>query len=203
MVLKKMSRQDSEAERAVIIIPEIYGMNQYIHDWAEFFRVQDYDIFCVDLSPEERVYQYAQSNEAYQAFVENNSFERYREIATDIEELKKFYNKIIVFGSSVGATIAWRLTENPYCDGMIGFYGSRIRDYLDVSPVCPCLLIFSEQEASFEVRSIIPRLKQKETVDTFVLSGCHGFADRYGDYYCEQSGNKGLDMVKSFLRKID
>lgn len=203
MVLMKMSGQESGAERAVVIIPEIYGINQYILDWTKFFKEQGYDTFCVNLSQEQLVYQYSQSNEAYQAFVKNNSFERYREIAIDIDELRKYYNKIIVFGSSVGATIAWRLSASPYCDGMIGFYGSRIRDYLDVNPVCPCLLIFPEQEASFEVKSIIPRLEQKDKVDTLVLPGCHGFADRYGDYYCEQSGNKGVDMVKYFLRKMD
>ncbi|WP_303869014.1 dienelactone hydrolase family protein [Acetobacterium wieringae] len=199
----KMIGQRSETKQAVVIIPEIYGMNQYIYDWVDFFRERNFDSFCVDLSQKERVYQYTHNCEAYQAFIDKNGFMTYQEIEIDMLELRKDYNKVIVFGSSVGATVAWRLTENPNCDGMIGFYGSRIRDYLDVSPVCPCLLIFPEQETSFEVRSIIPRLNQKDKVDVHVLAGCHGFADRYGDYYCEQSANRGLDMVNYFLRKID
>ncbi|MDD3306164.1 MAG: dienelactone hydrolase family protein [Acetobacterium sp.] len=189
--------------KAVVIVPEIYGINQYIKDWADFFKQQGYEPFCVDLCDRDHVYRYSESNEAYCDFISKVGFGRYKEIAVDLEVLKDHYKKIIVFGSSVGATIAWRLTENRCCDGMIGYYGSRIRDYLDVSPVCPCLLIFAEQEESFVVQSIIPMLDQMEKVETFVLPGKHGFADRYGKDFYEQSGNKGLDMVKYFLRKIE
>lgn len=190
------------SEKAVVIIPEIYGINQYIKDWADFFKDQGYDVFCVDLSGRGHVYKYSESNEAYSEFMTEIGFERYKEIAVYIKELKLCYKKIIVFGSSVGATIAWRLTESRCCDGMIGYYGSRIRDYLEVNPICPCLLVFPEQEKSFEVQAIIPKLKHNGTVVTRVLPGEHGFADPYGNDFNEQSGKKGLDMVKCFLRKI-
>lgn len=191
------------SEKAVVIIPEIYGINQYIKDWVGFFKHQGYEPFCVDLSGQDHVYGYSESNEAYRDFMVEVGFDRYKEIAVDLKKLKDHYKKIIVFGSSVGATIAWRLTENRCCDGMIGYYGSRIRDYLDVSPVCPCLLVFAEQEESFAVQSIIPKLNQAEKVETLVLPGKHGFADPYGKNFHKQSGNKGLDMVKYFLRKIE
>jgi len=197
-----MFEQKNGSQKAVVIIPEIYGINQYIKDWADIFVYLGYDSFCVDLSGRDHVYGYSESNEAYSEFMTEIGFERYNEIAVYIKELKVHYKKIIVFGSSVGATIAWRLTESRCCDGMIGFYGSRIRDYLAVNPVCPCLLIFPEQEKSFEVQSIIPKIKQNDMVVTHILPGEHGFADPYGKDFNEQSGKEGLDMVKCFLRKI-
>lgn len=187
----------------VVIIPEIYGINQYIKDWADFFKHQSYDAICMDLSGREHLYNYSESNEAYRNFMIEVSFDRYKEITVYIKQLKDHYDKIIVFGSSVGATIAWRLTENRCCDGMIGYYGSRIRDYLEISPVCPCLLVFPEQEKSFEVQSIIPKLEQKDKVETLVLPGRHGFADPYGKDFHEQSGKKALDVVKYFLCKLE
>ena len=189
-------------KKAVIIIPEIYGINQYVKDWIEFFKFQGYDTYCGDLSESCYSYSYSESREAYDHFNMEFGFERYKEVEACVEELRDHYEKIILFGSSVGATIAWRLTENPSCDGMIGYYGSRIRDYLDIYPVCPCLLIYPEQENSFEVKTIIPKLNRKEKVNTLVLPGAHGFADPYGNDFVLESAKRALDVVKYFLSEI-
>ncbi len=191
------------SEKAVVIIPEIYGINQYIIDWMDFFIRHGYDTYCVDQNGRDGSYSYAQNDAAYRHFLNDVGFDRYKEVDGYIMEMRDDYKKIIAFGSSVGATIAWRLTESQCCDGMIGYYGSRIRDYLEVNPVCPCLLVFPEQEKSFEVQSIIPKLKQKNKVESHVLQGEHGFADPYGKNFNELSGNKALDVVKYFLRKIE
>lgn len=190
------------SEAAVVIIPEIYGVNQFIKNWSVFFNQQGYDTFCVDLSGCDRVYEYSESDHAYCDFITTIGFDGYKELAVDIKVLKKYYKKVVVFGSSVGATIGWRLSESPDCDGMIGLYGSRIRDYLDARPVCPCLLVFPEQEKSFEVQSIMLKLKQQKTVESYVLPGQHGFADPDGKDFHEQSGNMARDMIKYFLRRI-
>ncbi|MDO9492106.1 dienelactone hydrolase family protein [Acetobacterium sp.] len=198
MLIKKIG-----SEKAVVIVPEIYGINQYIKDWVDFFIRHGYDTYCVDQNGRDGCYSYAQNEVAYHHFVNDVGFDQYKEVDGYIMELRDDYKKIVVFGSSVGATIAWRLTESQWCDGMIGYYGSRIRDYLEVEPVCPCLLIFPEQEKSFEVQSIIPKLEQKNKVESHVLHGKHGFADPYGKDFNELSGNKALDVVKYFLRKIE
>jgi len=196
-----MIEQKIGSEKAVVIIPEIYGTNQYIKDWMDFFILHGYDTYCVNQNVQDGYYSYAQKEVAYNHFISNIGFDRYKEVDGYMMELRGCYKKIIVFGSSVGATIAWRLTESVWCDGVIGFYGSRIRDYLDVIPNNPCLLIFPEHENTFKVQSIIPNLLQKDQVEIHVLPGKHGFADPYGDNYYEQSRNIALDMVKLFLTK--
>jgi len=199
----KVKEQIIKSKKAVVIIPEIYGVNQYIKDWANYFNHQGYDAFCVDFSSCSCSYLYSQSQEAYHDFMIEIGFDQYKAIEIYIGELRQHYKKIILFGSSVGATIAWRLSDSPDCDGMIGYYGSRIRDYLEISPICPCLLLFPEQEKSFVVSSIIPCLEQKDQVEICVLPGKHGFADPYGRDFCEQSGKKALNRVGCFLRKIE
>lgn len=197
-----MCEQKKRSTKAVVIIPEIYGINQYIKDWEEFFRVKGYDAYSVDLRGEHS-YSYSESGAAYDRFMTDIGFDQYKEVAIYISELRVYYKKVIVFGSSVGATIAWRLAENLNCDGMIGFYGSRIRDYLDVNPVCPCLLVFPKQEKSFDVPAIISKLELKQKVETLVLPGNHGFADPYGNDFHLQSGKRALDMVECFLSEIE
>lgn len=199
---KRMWEAKMKSQKAVVLIPEIYGINQYMKDWSEFFNVQGYDNYCIDLSECGCYYSYSESGKAYEYFINKIGFEKYNEVDVYIRDLRDAYKKIIVFGSSVGATIAWRLTENGSCDGMIGYYGSRIRDYLEVNPVCPCLLVFPEQEESFDVLSVVPKLNEKEKVTTLVLPGTHGFADPYGNDFVFQSEKKALDMVEYFLSEI-
>ena len=198
-----MDQQKIGSIKAVVLIPEIYGINQYIKDWADFFKLKGYDTYCMDLSGCDRSFSYTETKEAYNHFMTAVGLEQYKEVDRCLKKLRDHYHKIIVFGSSVGATIAWRLTESQSCDGMIGYYGSRIRDYLDVNPICPCLLIFPEQEASFDVQSVIPTLERKQKVKTHVLPGNHGFADPYGNDFHLQSGKKAVDMVEYFLSKIE
>lgn len=196
-----MHEQKTREAKVAVIIPEIYGINQYIKDWSDFFKLHGYDTYCIDLTGSS--YSYSESRTAYDRFISQSGFEKYQEVAVIISELRERYHKIILFGSSVGATIAWRLTDKPCCDGMIGYYGSRIRDYLEVNPVCPCLLVFPDQETSFDIHSILPELNQKEKVETLVLSGTHGFADPYGNDFNLQSGKKALNMVEYFLSEIE
>lgn len=195
-----MFKQKIKSAKAVVIIPEIYGINQYIKDWTNFFKLRDYDTYCVDIGG---TYSYSEDYKAYDHFITDIGFERHEKVNVEISKLGNQYKKIIIFGSSVGATIAWQLTENRRCDGMIGYYGSRIRDYLDVNPVCPCLLVFPVHEKSFDVQSIIPKLAQKQKVETLILQGNHGFADPYGNDFHFQSEKKALAMVEYFLSRIE
>lgn len=197
-----MVEQKIKSIKAMVIIPEIYGINQYIRDWSDFFKFHGYDPHCLDLLGSGSSYPYSESRKAYDHFINKIGFDHYKEVAVYIRNLRNRYKKVIVFGSSVGATIAWRLTENGCCDGMIGYYGSRIRDYLEVNPICPCLLLFPEQETSFEIQSILPKLNEKKKVTTLILPGTHGFADPYGNDFVFQSGKKALDMVEYFLGEI-
>lgn len=195
----KVYEQKIGSEKAVVIIPEIYGINPYIKDWADFFNEQGYDAFCVDLIPGKNCFSYSEEQEAYAYFMTRIGFDVYREVEEYLKELSRHYKRRIVFGSSVGAVIAWRLTENEYCDGMIGYYGSRIRDYLEVKPNCSCLLVLAEAEKSFDINTIIPELSEKSGVRVEVMQGKHGFCDPYGKNFHTDSCKKALDMVEYFL----
>ncbi|HEX3032871.1 MAG TPA: dienelactone hydrolase family protein, partial [Bacillota bacterium] len=94
--------------------------------------------------------------------------------------------------------------EESLCDKVVGFYGSRIRDYLEVSPQCPVLLILPDQEKSFAVESLVEELKLVETVEILVLPGRHGFANRCAkDYSKDSSVIAQKRMVEFFERESD
>lgn len=59
---------------------------------------------------------------------------------------QKGYSHIRIIGFSIGATIAWFCSNNSSVHKVVGFYGSRIRQYTDVVPNAETILIFGEQE---------------------------------------------------------
>jgi dienelactone hydrolase len=197
MYIKKIG-----SKKAVIILHEIYGINQYIEDWATYFNTLDYDAYCLDLLHKEKGFSYLQQQEAYNYFRANIGFDAYKEVELFLEQLYEEYSNVVVFGSSIGATIAWLLTNNKCCNRMIGYYGSRIRDYININPSCPCLLLFAKDEKSFCVRELQTILNSKLGVMAEVLEGEHGFADRYTAHNHVESSKKALEMVELFLNDL-
>lgn len=127
-------------------------------------------------------------------------FEIYKKIFDFINILKLKYKKVFVIGLSVGATIAWRCCENKKCDGIICFYGSRIRDYLQIKPCCPVLLLFSTEDL-FDVDSIIKQLHRKSNVEIYKLKASHGFMDRYSKSFNKEQAQQSKEYIKNFFMK--
>ncbi len=96
--------------------------------------------------------------------------------------------------------MAWKCTSNPLCDGMIGYYGSRIRDYLSVEPKCPVLLIFAEED-SFDVAGVAKVLRKNENNTVKILKGRHGFLDRDTVNYNEKSSALAWKLTEEYLSK--
>ncbi|WKB36198.1 dienelactone hydrolase family protein [Terrilactibacillus sp. S3-3] len=106
-----------------------------------------------------------------------------------------------MLGFSVGATIAWLCSENKACDFAIGCYGSRIRYYTDIKPLCPVLLIFPTDEKSFDIQALIKVLENKHAgnLDIRIFPGSHGFIDRFSEHFHVESADKALQYIDSFL----
>ncbi|WP_354005839.1 dienelactone hydrolase family protein [Fictibacillus terranigra] len=107
---------------------------------------------------------------------------------------------MFIIGFSVGATVAWLCSEEKGVDGMAGFYGSRIRNYTEISPQCPVLLFFPEEEKSFAVDELITVLKKKEA-EIYKFDGKHGFSDCYGPNFNEESAHHAFYHLDRFLKK--
>lgn len=179
---------------ALIILHEIYGINDFIKDSCRQYHEEGYDVFCPNLFCRQAAFPYTKAEEAYHAYRSTVGFDAYREIDLLAAQLKQRYAKVLVLGFSVGATLAWRCSESPFYDGIICCYGSRIRDYLTVAPNCPVLLIFAEQD-SFDVAGTAIRLRSKKYTAVERIDGKHGFADCYSENY-SQPGAALLDKLR-------
>ncbi len=195
-----MTNSDSNSNSLIIVLHEIYGVNRHIKTIAQNFSATGYDVVCPNFLGLSKPFKYTQQEAAYQHFVLNVGFERAaNQITKLVAEAREKYKHIFILGYSVGATIGWLCSEQSnMCDGVIGYYGSRIRDYMEVAPKCPVLLLFPTQEKSFDVNAFVSSFK-KANVDVHMLIGEHGFADPFSQNYCESSFQEANRLVHNFL----
>lgn len=179
---------NNDSNTVIIVLHEIYGINQYVKITCNNFSMKGYDVVCPDLINTRQPFSYSQEKIAYLHFMENIGFKSaYQKVKKLILQVRTRYKFVFLVGYSIGATIAWLCSnENNICDGVIGYYGSRIRDYIDVTPKCPVLLFFPTEEESLNVKGLISSLQEKN-IDIHELSGQHGFSDLFNKNYCEQS----------------
>lgn len=189
---------------ALVVVHEIYGVNDHMNDITQTFSSQQVDIFCPNLLQRSHPFPYQEEQQAYSYFMKNVGFDHGKEkIENVVTELKEEYTHVGIIGFSIGATIAWLCSENEHVDFVICCYGSRIRDYTHITPICPALLLFPEQEASFSISSLTTHLKQHNpSLNIKQFPGEHGFLNRYHKNYNESSTKQAYKTIHSFLQHI-
>lgn len=193
----------NNSDSVIIILHEIYGINQHIMKVCQHFSKAGFNVICPDLINLSEPFEYDQEEEAYQYFLNNVGFElASQKVQHLITQAKEKYKHVFLLGFSIGATIAWLCSgEEPICEGIIGYYGSRIRDYLSINPKCPVLLIFANEEKSFGVEKLACTLGKKSNVEVHMLAGKHGFSDPFSKRYHEQSSEDAMKFIKNFLKQ--
>jgi dienelactone hydrolase len=121
------------------------------------------------------------------------------EVRQLVNQLKLQYAYVFILGFSVGATTAW-LCSDCGCDGVIGFYGSRIRDHLEVEPSSPVLLFFPTRERTFDVNQLIQNLSNKSCVQNYQFDGEHGFSNPFSTRYNPQSAKDTYQIMVNFMK---
>jgi len=193
---------NKESDSVIIVVHEIYGINQHMKYICQSLSEKGFDIICPNLLDQEASFDYSQEEDAYRNFMENIDFTNASEkIKSLIVDVKDKYKKTFIIGFSVGATIAWLCSAEKLIDGMVGYYGSRIRDYMAMSPQCPTMLFFPEKEQSFNVDELISSLDKNNNVEIHRFNGLHGFSDPYSPKYNKESAEKAFRKMVNFIKK--
>ncbi|ASR49289.1 hypothetical protein B4V02_22570 [Paenibacillus kribbensis] len=197
-----MISMDKKSDTVIVVLHEIYGINQHMQHMCKLLSDQGYDVICPDLLGRETPFDYSQEEAAYLNFMENVGFAHASsQIKSLLLSIRDRYKKICIVGFSIGATIAWLCSEEKGIDGIVGFYGSRIRNYLELTPQCPTLLFFPQEEPSFDVDELISTLDHHHNVSAYQCNGQHGFSDPYSSRYHVHSAQKTLNEMLEFFRE--
>jgi len=188
-------------KNAIVVLHEIYGVNDHIKKVCNEYPNKGFDVYCPSLLENKAPFLYSQQDEAYRYFINHSGFNP-SGVVSLLSTIRPCYRKIIVIGFSVGATIAWLSAESKLCDGVVCYYGSRIRDYADIIPPCPCLVIFAEFEQSFDPVLVQRQLSDKASVTCHILNSHHGFSDPYGENFDCRNAEIARDLVADFISRI-
>lgn len=188
-------------EYAIIVLHEIYGINPHIKWVCEHYLAAGYDVLCPNFVKLEDHFDYSREGEAYKHFVKHIGFSSMTyKVKEILLKAKRDYKQVFLIGFSVGATAAWICSGlESVADGVICYYGSRIRDYQFITPRCPVLLIYAKEEESFNVSKLTSALNAKHFVHIHMLNGKHGFSDPFCKKYNEQSQKTAQNLIDKFL----
>lgn len=195
-----MFKINRKSDRLIIVVHEIYGINQHMMDVCELLSEQNFDVICPNLLEQEIPFDYPQEEKAYRNFMDNvgfaNALHKIKNILIAIQDK---YSKIFIIGFSIGATVAWLCSEEECVDGVVGYYGSRIRDYVNIYPKCPVLLFVPKVEKSFNVNELVSTL-DKSNINVHICCGEHGFSDPYSSKYDEELAQNTFRRALHFFK---
>lgn len=191
----------NNSDTVIIVLHEIYGINDHIMSVCTKFAEAKYDVLCPNLLTNRQVpFSYKEEKTAYHYFTQQVGFVAARQ---QVEELvlriRDQYRYCFIVGYSIGATIAWLCTQVEGVCGVIGFYGSRIRDYKAIQPKCPVLLFFPAREEGFAVDLLMQDILDNENIHAVKANALHGFADLWSGRYCKDACEKTFVMTMDFI----
>lgn len=194
-----MLKINKKSDKLIIVVHEIYGINQHMVDVCNLLSEENFDIICPDLL-EHIPFDYSQEEKAYHFFMDNVGFSNgLHKIKNILIDSKDEYLKIFIIGFSIGATVAWLCSDEECVDGIVGYYGSRIRDYVNIHPNCPVLLFFPNEEKSFNVNELVSTIDQPN-IDAHICRGEHGFSDPYSSKYNEELAKSTFRETVNFFK---
>ena len=177
----------NNSDTVIIVLHEIYGLNSHIIGVCDRLAQANVDVLCPNLLGErQEPFHYDEEALAYRHFMTEVGFSAAQEeIEALARNVRDRYRYCFIVGYSIGATIAWLCSgKSDLFSGVVGVYGSRIRDYTLIEPKCPVLLCFPRAEESFDVAELIRTLSGKNNVNLFKADALHGFADPWSAKYC-------------------
>jgi dienelactone hydrolase len=190
-----------KSDTLIIVIHEINGINQHMQSFCELISKEGFDVICPNLLERDITFGYSQEEVAYHHFMESIGFTQAQQKIKDIlSDAKDEYQKIFIIGFSVGATVAWLCSMEESVDGIVGYYGSRIRNYIELTPKSPTMLFFPEEEQSFQVDKLISTLDNKN-IEVYKFNGKHGFSDPFSPIYNVLSAQLAYSKTVDFIIK--
>ncbi|MDF9412748.1 dienelactone hydrolase [Brevibacillus laterosporus] len=193
----------SGEKRLLVILPEIYGLNQHMLEVCRQYANQSWDVFGFSWYKEIPFFLQKEEEQAYQRFMSIGFEQATSQVAEVLQNQRPIYQHIVVMGFSVGATVAWLLAGyTGLCDGSVGYYGSRIRHYTNIIPKVPVLLLYGQSEPAFDLSALLQTLARTPEVILKQYPALHGFSNPYSSHYQPVAASLADEDVQQFLDNL-
>lgn len=181
----------------LLVAADIFGETPELHSVAKAF-CGNYAVVSPYENPRR---QFSSEKHAYSAFLSAGGIRSYvAKLASEIN----IYKPDALVGFSVGATAGWITLADSRCrDIQLGvlFYGSRIRDHLQLRPQCPTRLLFAEHESACDTKALVTELQTSGMSAEVSAGSQHGFMNERSPGYDLPAKEKGIDWARAALDK--
>lgn len=185
----------------VIIVSDIFGFTPSLKRLQS--ALQEEGVSCVIVTPYPQAHTFESEGDAYASYVQLCGHNQYKEIIT--QALERVHEDTVCIGFSAGASAAWKALaddELTNTNGItytrlnlklikhfIGFYPSKIRDYVSLVPHCPVSLIFPQHETHFDVDEVMDALPCSQGFTYNKTKMLHGFMNPQSQHYVPQASH--------------
>lgn len=184
-----VARPDGQAKGAVIVIQEIFGVNQHIREVTDGFAADGYVAIAPALFDrlEKNVeLDYTAENVQKGAGMARGKLDwedSLKDLQAAIDHAGQ-YGKVGAVGYCFGGLMAW------LCAGRaaaltcaVGYYGGGIQNALDVEPQIPILLHFGKRDNHIPMADVEKIMAAYPDVPAYIYEADHGFnCDRRRSY---------------------
>jgi len=176
-----LAQPSGAVKGAVVIAPEIFGINNYIRSVADRFAAQGYLTAAPALFDRvERKYEapYEQSDvENGIAIIQKIPFEQaIADLQATVEHIKLTQERVAIVGFCWGGTLAWLASAKitGLC-ASVSYYPGGIASNADIKPLCPVMLHLGELDKSPTPQAAKEALANHPTLLTYFYPAGHGF----------------------------
>jgi len=191
---------------AIVVIQEIFGVNQHIKKVADGFVADGYVAIAPALFDRvERGYDSGYGPQDIErgraARGKLSTDDAMKDVKAAVKEAAKS-GKVGVVGYCFGGTVAW--WAGTRLDGVaaaVGYYGGGVAASVDEKPKGPVMLHFGETDASIPKEDYEKVIKAHPTVPIYIYPAGHGFVcDERGSFHAE-SAKIARTRTIDFFRK--
>ena len=193
-----------DTNRGLVVIQEIFGVNEHIRDMVDRFAGHGYRAVAPALFDRVRP--------GVELGYDENGINDGREIRGQVSwddavaDMKaavthlSAHGPVAVVGYCYGGSMAYLASTRLAVAAAVGYYGGQIVQFLDETPGCPLMLHFGETDRAIPLDDVEKIRANFPEVPIHVYEGAgHGFScDRRGSYH-EPSATLALERTLTFL----
>lgn len=202
---------DGKAIGGLVLLQEIFGVNQHIQETADLYASLGYRVIAVPTMSriQENVNLGYSEDDMKAGFAIKTAVDELPnnpvmdDIQTAIAHLMPF-GKVGIFGFCWGGLLAWKSAcQLRGLSAAVTYYGGGMPNFADLKPSCPVLSHFAEDDSYLPLDAVKAFEKSQPSVKVFIYPGHHGFNCDHRGAYLESSAvmarARTIEFFKSHL----
>jgi len=200
----------------IVLIQEIFGVNQHMRDVADLYAAEGYVVLCPDLfwriEPKIELGQSeADWKRAFELYQKFDVAKGVRDITSTVKALRKLRQckgKVAALGFCLGGKLAYLAAAKSRVDCAVCYYGVGIAADLALAPAikCPVIMHFAEKDQYVPMSAVAKIQKvfaKRPEVEIYVYPGVdHGFNRKTGPHYDKPAAGMAHSRSIALLRKV-